>query len=48
MTDSPCVNVCTLDSDFVCIGCGRHIKHIMRWSEMTPEQRIRAIEAPLR
>jgi uncharacterized protein len=28
---SPCVGHCTLDSESVCLGCGRHINEIMAW-----------------
>jgi len=27
--DSPCVGICTLNEDNVCIGCGRHIDEII-------------------
>lgn len=37
---SPCVNVCALDDNDVCIGCYRSAAEITRWSSMTPaEQR---------
>jgi len=43
MTDkalsSPCVDVCELDSDFVCIGCGRNIDEVLKWREYTDEQK---------
>ncbi|MGB9429825.1 MAG: DUF1289 domain-containing protein [Gammaproteobacteria bacterium] len=34
---SPCVRVCCLDDDNVCIGCGRTLDEIRRWSDM-PER----------
>ena len=37
--DSPCVDVCQLDSDFVCIGCGRTIDEVLKWPEYTDEQK---------
>jgi len=37
--DSPCVNVCKLDSDFVCEGCGRTIEEVLKWPEYTDEQK---------
>jgi len=37
--DSPCVDLCKLDSDFVCEGCGRTIEEILKWSEYTYEQK---------
>ena len=27
--DSPCIGVCTLNEDSICIGCDRHIDEIM-------------------
>jgi uncharacterized protein len=45
---SPCINVCTLDAASVCIGCGRTIDEIARWSGMNAEERrqvcINAVE----
>jgi len=37
---SPCVNVCKLDSDFVCEGCGRTIEEVLKWPEYTDEQKL--------
>jgi len=37
--DSPCVNVCTLDAQKVCIGCGRTIEEIAVWSRLSDEER---------
>lgn len=36
---SPCVDICTLDSDFVCIGCGRTIDEVLKWPQYTDEQK---------
>lgn len=36
---SPCVNLCKLDSDFVCEGCGRTIEEVLKWPEYTNEQK---------
>ena len=36
---SPCVNVCKLDSDFVCEGCGRTIEEVLKWPEYTDKQK---------
>jgi len=38
--DSPCVNICELDSDFVCKGCGRTIEEVLKWAEYTDEQKL--------
>jgi len=36
---SPCIDVCKLDSDFVCIGCGRTIDEVLKWPQYTDEQK---------
>lgn len=36
---SPCVQVCALDQNDVCIGCQRTGDEILRWSQMTNEER---------
>jgi len=37
--ESPCINVCTLDAQKVCIGCGRTIEEIAVWSRLGDEER---------
>lgn len=37
---SPCVHVCALDEDDICIGCQRSVAEITRWGRMdNPERR---------
>ncbi|MEE2761914.1 MAG: DUF1289 domain-containing protein [Pseudomonadota bacterium] len=36
---SPCVQVCALDEQDVCIGCQRTSDEILRWTRMTSEER---------
>lgn len=50
MIESPCVNICTLDARTrLCLGCGRTIDEIARWSTMTPADRSRVMtELPTR
>lgn len=36
---SPCVSVCALDENDVCIGCQRTGEEIFRWTSMTNEER---------
>jgi hypothetical protein len=50
MIESPCVNICTLDARTrACLGCGRTIDEIARWSTMTPADRSRVMsELPAR
>jgi predicted Fe-S protein YdhL (DUF1289 family) len=28
---SPCIGVCRVDAEQVCVGCGRHIDEVMIW-----------------
>jgi predicted Fe-S protein YdhL (DUF1289 family) len=50
MIESPCVNICTLDArSRTCLGCGRSIDEIARWSAMNPAERSRIMaELPAR
>ena len=36
---SPCVSICALDQQDVCIGCHRTADEILRWRQMTDEER---------
>ena len=40
--DSPCVGVCRLEA-FVCIGCGRTLDEITRWTRMTDDERAAVV-----
>lgn len=33
--DSPCIRNCCLDDDDICLGCGRSLSEITRWSTTT-------------
>ncbi|MDY0066034.1 MAG: DUF1289 domain-containing protein [Steroidobacteraceae bacterium] len=35
---SPCIKVCTLDEQQVCMGCGRTLTEIVQWSALSAEQ----------
>ena len=37
--ESPCVRICTLDDRQICVGCGRSLDEIARWSRMTSDER---------
>lgn len=41
---SPCVLICTLDSNKVCIGCGRSVEQISRWALMSSEEQWAVID----
>ena len=34
-TDTPCVNICRLDDQRICVGCFRSVEEIAGWSRMT-------------
>ena len=36
---SPCINVCALDDDDICIGCQRSAAEITRWGRMDNAER---------
>nr|WP_298140076.1 DUF1289 domain-containing protein [uncultured Pseudomonas sp.] len=36
---SPCVHVCALDDEDICIGCQRSVAEITRWSRMDNAER---------
>jgi uncharacterized protein len=36
---SPCVHVCALDEEDICIGCQRTVDEITRWSRMDNTER---------
>ena len=47
--ESPCVGVCTLGDDDLCIGCLRTGDEIGRWMRMTPaEQWAVVLDLPKR
>lgn len=41
---SPCVNVCYLDDNDVCVGCYRTGMEISQWGRMTREQQLAVME----
>jgi uncharacterized protein len=36
---TPCVGKCQMDQHDVCIGCGRSLQEIARWTSMTDQER---------
>ena len=50
MIQSPCIKICTLDArSGLCLGCGRTIDEIARWSGMSEAERARIMaELPAR
>ena len=41
---SPCVSICALDGDDLCIGCYRTGTEISQWGAMSDEQRKAILE----
>ena len=41
---SPCIAVCALDEDDLCIGCFRSVEEITCWVKMDNEQRRDVLE----
>lgn len=40
MEQSPCVRICTLNDDKICIGCGRSADEIKNWSTFSDESKM--------
>jgi len=36
---SPCIEVCALDDNQVCIGCGRTVDEVVTWTRLTDAQK---------
>ena len=44
MIDSPCNRGCALDpASGLCLGCGRSLDEIARWTQMTDAERARVV-----
>ena len=41
---SPCVHVCALDDEDICIGCQRTVAEITRWSLMDNAERRQVLD----
>ncbi|CCJ08773.1 DUF1289 domain-containing protein [Methylocystis sp. SC2] len=44
MVDSPCIKICELDQDGVCVGCGRTRAEIAGWMSMSDAQKAEVVE----
>ncbi len=45
MIESPCIKICTLDArSGLCLGCGRTVEEIARWTAMSTAERIRVMD----
>ena len=41
---SPCINICTLDDEQVCMGCLRRLEEIIAWATMSGEEQWALID----
>ena len=41
---SPCVRLCTLGDDDICVGCFRSIEEITQWTKLDNTQKLEVIE----
>ncbi len=41
---SPCISVCELDDENICIGCKRSKTEISQWSKMSRNQRLELLK----
>ena len=42
--DSPCIKVCVLDDQQVCIGCKRTLDEIVAWGSLSDDARMNVLE----
>ena len=42
---SPCVGICALDEQGICLGCHRSAAEIASWPHMNDDQRLRLMES---
>jgi len=44
---TPCVKICRLDASGLCVGCRRSADEIMRWRDMSPDERLQLMREEL-
>jgi len=44
MIESPCIKICTLDDDHICLGCRRTIDEISAWPKLNDEEKLKILE----
>ncbi len=47
MEKSPCVKICTLNLDKICIGCGRNVDEIQNWISFSDDKKA-SVKAQLK
>lgn len=40
---SPCIGLCQLDEQDICIGCYRSVTEIIEWASLNPEQKLQVL-----
>ncbi len=41
---SPCIHVCTLDDEKICMGCYRSAEEVRNWFRYTDEQKLQSLK----
>ena len=41
---SPCVDICALDDNDICIGCFRHGNEISQWGKYSDEEKLEVLK----
>ncbi len=42
--ESPCISICALDDNDICMGCFRNVDEITRWSQSDDTERKAILE----
>lgn len=42
--ESPCISICALDDNDICMGCFRSVNEITRWSQADDNERKAILE----
>ena len=45
MIESPCIAICVLDEQQICMGCFRSVDEITAWSSASDDERQQIIDA---
>lgn len=42
---SPCISVCVVSPEGVCLGCGRNLDEVTAWASASPERQHQIVDA---
>lgn len=42
--ESPCIKICKLDANMICVGCRRTVEEITDWYRLTDAEKQRILE----